>query len=442
MKKERKEALVHMFPDVPQDHMTKMQKSGSHNYAIFLTRGRELFVRCFHHYSRGGRDALAERQRYVFAKDGYVRYGSNDGIRWEIRTKFREPRFAKTSYGYNFDNSYRILGYENIAKSDMRYSQADKYNGSLLMSYLAFYVRHPNIEYLMKQGYADVIASEYYGYWGAQERLTVSERINWKSNDLLKMLGLNRDEFKMLQGREQLYDCYCGWRDRYPDMKADDLMKIADIAGYAHGSFDACAETAGSPKKLLKYLLRQNIENINDFKDYLDQCRRLNYDLSDSAVIFPRDFAAKHDELTAIELMLEQENKDKVRRSLIKEFKARMKEREKLCFSYGGLMLRQPGSMKEIATEGAKLSHCVAGYADRHASGVLTIMFLRRSDSPDTPYYTMEVSNDLEIVQCRGYKNNREERGGEPKPEEIKEFEKAYQKYLDRLKARKERESA
>ena len=443
MKKERKEDLIHMFPDVPFKYMQKMQECGSHNYAVFLTKGKELFVRCFHHYSRGGKDALAERQRYVFAKDGCVRYGSDDGHKWEIRTKFSEPRFAKTSYGYNFDNSYSIMGYENIRKSDMRYSQADQYNGNLLMSYLALYVKHPNLEYLMKQGYADVVTSEYYGYWGVQERLMVDQRINWKSNDLLKMLGLTRTEFKLLKGRETLYHSYCGWRDKYPQAKPEELMMFATLAGYSCGTFETCVRITGSdPIKLVRWLYKQNAEDINDYRDYLEQCRRLGYDMTDRIVLFPRDFGAKHDELTEIELMLENEKQMKYRNSLTKEFKIRMKEREKLCFEHGGLVLIQPGSMKEIAAEGARLSHCVAGYADRHAQGALTIMFLRRADSPDIPYYTMEVSNDFEIVQCRGYRNNQEARGGKPKAEDVLEFEKAYQKYLDRLKAQKERKTA
>ena len=73
MKKERKEALLNCFPPVPENLMLQMEGKGAANFAIFLTRGDELFARCFHRYCNR---QIVERQRYVFAKDGCCRYGS------------------------------------------------------------------------------------------------------------------------------------------------------------------------------------------------------------------------------------------------------------------------------------------------------------------------------------------------------------------------------
>lgn len=100
--------------------------------------------------------------------------------------------------------------------------------------------------------------------------------------------------------------------------------------------------------------------------------------------------------------------------------------------------------MQEIEDEGRILPHCVGGYAERHAMGKLSIMFLRKASEPDIPYYTVEVSRYGGIVQCRGYKNNVADNGGENKPQEIKDFEQKYQRYLDVIFAeeRKERKTA
>ena len=56
----------------------------------------------------------------------------------------------------------------------------------------------------------------------------------------------------------------------------------------------------------------------------------------------------------------------------------------------------------------------------------------------------MEVSQYGGIVQCRGYRNNVVQNGGEDKPQAIKDFEQKYQRYLDRVFAekRKERKTA
>ena len=100
-----------------------------------------------------------------------------------------------------------------------------------------------------------------------------------------------------------------------------------------------------------------------------------------------------------------------------------------------GLIIRQPYTAKEIIAEGKALDHCVGGYAERHANGATTIMFLRRLSDPLKPYYTMEVGADLKIKQCYGYKNNR----NSPKTQDIELFEERYQEYLDLLAKKREK---
>jgi hypothetical protein len=63
-------------------------------------------------------------------------------------------------------------------------------------------------------------------------------------------------------------------------------------------------------------------------------------------------------------------------------------------------------------------------------------MFLRRKTEPDKPFYTVEVSRELKVMQCYGYKNNK---AGNDKPPEIEAFEKKYQHYLEELKREQER---
>ena len=114
-----------------------------------------------------------------------------------------------------------------------------------------------------------------------------------------------------------------------------------------------------------------------------------------------------------------------------------------------GLAVVLPRAISEIVEEGRALEHCVASYAERHAKGVLHIVFLRKLSEPLKPYYTIEVSTDGRIVQCRGFANNVVRNGGTPKPQEIIDFEKDYQKYLiealaesKRKKHKKARKSA
>ena len=82
MKKTRKEALIYCFPAVDKELMDKMKGRGAKNYVVFLTRGAELFARCFPRYSPA---ELVERQRYVFDRDVYVSSGSENCITLSVR---------------------------------------------------------------------------------------------------------------------------------------------------------------------------------------------------------------------------------------------------------------------------------------------------------------------------------------------------------------------
>ena len=423
MKKERKEALVGCFPPVSAAQHQQMKGKGAANFIVFLTWGRELFARGFHRYSNG---ELVERQRYVFAKDGAVRYGSETGTRWTVRSEFREPVFCSHSYGYTFNNMYAVINIKAIDKSDMRYSQYQKYTGSLLISYLHLYCKHPNLEYLMKQGF-ELIKEYCTGYWGGACKLQLSSLINWKTNNMLNMLGINREEFKVLRESPHVYERYIGWRDEFPKMKPADLMHLAEVFGSEHGTLARFVEcTKLTPQRIARYLSENQVCTM-DYSDYLQQCVKLNYDLHDTAISMPHGFSAMHERLSAI---IQYQHNERVKQ----EFMAHMADRSVLEFALEDLMIIQPKRIEDIAAEGAALNHCVGGYAERHAAGKLHILFIRTADKPDVPYYTMEVSTAGEIVQVRGSHNRAPGKA-------VSRLVEAYRAYLAKI-FKKERKTA
>lgn len=56
--------------------------------------------------------------------------------------------------------------------------------------------------------------------------------------------------------------------------------------------------------------------------------------------------------------------------------------------------------------------------------------FLRKTEEPDKPFYTMEINSNGRIQQCYGYRNNT---ANNPKPPEIKAFERHYEQYLQEV---------
>ena len=72
-----------------------------------------------------------------------------------------------------------------------------------------------------------------------------------------------------------------------------------------------------------------------------------------------------------------------------------------------------------MTEEGIRLRHCVGTYLQRHASGASNIFLIRKETEPDTPYYTLELSKELDrVVQWYGYEDNRTI----PKDPAVKEF--------------------
>ena len=211
----------------------------------------------------------------------------------------------------------------------------------------------------------------------------VNSNVDLKPNNLLKMLRLNRTEFKLLRGSEQLYTTYMSWRMNHPGYKPAELLDLAKAFGYEVGTAKAAADMTGlRVTRIASYLAGQDIP-LRDYLDYVRQCRDLQYDLNDTAIALPRNFAAMHARLSnIIEYAHDGETSDL--------FALNYEPRRELEYAGDKYLIRQPQSIGEIK---------------RHAEGVLTILFVRRVDDPDVPLYTMELSNTGKIAQIRG-KNN------------------------------------
>lgn len=80
------------------------------------------------------------------------------------------------------------------------------------------------------------------------------------------------------------------------------------------------------------------------------------------------------------------------------------KEHEKYEASNDKFVIKFPKHEYDIITEGKVLCHCVGGYANSHAHGRTTILFLRHKDTPDFPFYTIEVNNGC-LIQIHGAYN-------------------------------------
>ncbi len=85
------------------------------------------------------------------------------------------------------------------------------------------------------------------------------------------------------------------------------------------------------------------------------------------------------------------------------EWDAQYKEWQKLEYisNKKGLCVIAPVNPAKLVEEGKALRHCVSGYIERVTKGYTSVVFIRKTSEPDTPYFTVEVQNGL-IKQIHG----------------------------------------
>ena len=160
------------------------------------------------------------------------------------------------------------------------------------------------------------------------------------------------------------------------------------------------------------YLVKQSEKSGDDishilqvWKDYLSMAGKLRLDVYDSIIYRTSDLQRRHSE-AVIQM---EENKKEIRRRELEEKYVGFQEqlialKEKYEFSAGEYQIVAPKSINDILYEGDTLHHCVNktdNYFDRIASKESYILFLRKKENPEVPFYTLEAEPDGTIRQKR-----------------------------------------
>lgn len=409
----------------------------SKNFAVFENVGDRVRIECIVAYMKFIDDELQPEidsytvTRYELMPGKAVQYWCTyDGKKYVWKPKksrATEPNFARGFFWR--DSNYTLINEEAVGKSFLRYLFKDEQLPSMYITWLCRYAEHPQLEYFLHGGVPQIAMD--YIYKGMKTRL------NWRSNDMKKILRLSKPELEYFVKQEgRGYAGYIKFRKSFFCGKTpEETVKYYAEFGNSRSYVEEIEELTKLPrKKIMDYVLRKQSQQGTAFflicyRDYLRECEILDYDMESTAIIMPKNVFAAHEKNSKLISEIED---DKINLILKRNDKKR-KDLETVDMELG-LILRLPYSVKEISDEGTVLNHCVGGYARRHAEGKLSIMFLRKLGHKSEPYYTMEVSNDLEIVQCRGYRNNN---AGNPKPYEIELFERRYTEYLEKVKTQR-----
>lgn len=168
-------------------------------------------------------------------------------------------------------------------------------------------------------------------------------------------------------------------------------------------------------------------KTMRQWQDYLEMCKKLDYDRRQDRVLFPRDLREEHDKL--VQLIRIQEDAEMDRK--IQEIYPRLEAR----YSYGedSYLIRPPRNFEDFVKEGASLVHCVcaSGYYRGHVAGDRLIFFVRNTADVESPLCTMEYdAQRRKVLQLRGYRN-------QAAPPEVREFVDRWLKMKCRKQSRK-----
>lgn len=360
---------------------------------------------------------------YIFKNNESLMF--NRSAWWNENFYIRNSVFPN-NFGH-IKNIYHCCSYKSIESAvngtPFQYSCWKEYfeEWGCMVRFFDCYAKYPCIEYLTKEGFNDLVRDKVY------KRNTYGA-VNWRADSILKILKINKKDLRDLKQYKngekdaifiKLFQI--SQKDK-SKLTCEEIYKISsEYRIYFQQIKDANKYV--SLRKITNYINKQRCNFKNSSKcgilityaDYLYDCERLEFNMKDENVLFPKNLYNAHQ--NTIRQVKIKENKE-----LDAKIAKRIKTLQKYNFEYRGLTIRSARSSIELIDEGKFLHHCVATYTEKYANGSTNILFIRKMSEIDKPYYTVEIK-DNKIYQVRG-KNNRSA------SDDVKEFIEAYKEKI------------
>jgi predicted RNA-binding Zn-ribbon protein involved in translation (DUF1610 family) len=296
--------------------------------------------------------------------------------------------------------------------------------------YLVKYKKKPYIEYLSKLRLfqlVDDLTNKYY----------FDSVLNEKAETIAGLLRIPKHLTHMVQEIDPDLDELGVLQKMIADginVNAKDFRRAFDTYERNAEDLMACAKYANF-SRIDSYLEKHRADDadfhhtVHLWIDYVEFCEKLGYDLKNDFVLFPHHLKQSHDDTIKRYNGMKKGDYPGLLNSMTQRIAREMERVQQLYgFAHEGLLVIAPQNLNDIVKEGHVLRHCVGGYVDKVFQGKSTILFLRRADKPQKPYYTIEIGKS-EIAQCRG-KNNCEQ------TDEVKKFLAQFEKEILRREIR------
>lgn len=179
-------------------------------------------------------------------------------------------------------------------------------------------------------------------------------------------------------------------------------IKVLSLFGETINLPETCKIEYSNSYRLIEY-----------YSDYINMVHTISTQQEDATKRFPPFFDPKHFEVsvTAMHNLVAEIATEIRNENYKKAFEKETQKLDKWLFNDKEFTVVKPEKMVDLTEEGIKLHHCVGGYIQRVANGVTNIMFIRKTEEVDKPFYTVEITNDGAIQQIHGLCNCNVEKG-------------------------------
>lgn len=357
--------------------------------------------------------------------------------KWEKMSKIKTDYSTKSSSNYYFNVPSKpalLFNYSKLRKT-LKNIDCFKYfriaydpqyleyaSAPTVIRCLERIVKYPVLEYFEKSGFnwlAEFLENNY-TVTGLNLNLkgkTPEKVFKMTKSEIgrLKQMSstLNAHSFEILQKIRKISDYFVSTKE------LETLYETGDF--YLDNAIDQIAKNLGhfghKETKFLCTIVNQEIFALSTYCDYLNYAKKSGLNLGDERVLLNLNFKKAHDEFIELERCKRAEaaaaraaEKEKENKELNKKIKKRFAAlNKKFYFEAGEFLIRPAKSMGEIVVEGVTQNICVGSlsmnYIKNHANGKNFILFIRKVDKPDMPFYTVEVTPKGKILQNRGFQN-------------------------------------
>lgn len=347
----------------------------------------------------------------IHIEDCYYSYNSGVLTGWH---KGNRPVFSQWQYNYQADTCGHLytknLPYA-LQGTPWQYCPIDSFYNRFhepmqILPFLNAYFEHPRLEHLIKIGFYNIVSDLVYRY--------NNSCLDESQNRTHKILGIAAEDVAFLHKLDadlsvlKTFKNYNGIKDRQKlllwqlehKINCDIMpilryMTVHKMIRYLDKQY-SFLYLRRTPNGTLRYKLLQSL--VTEYRDYLDMCAKLGYDMKNSFVLYPRDLQKSHD---SVSRRIKHKTDAKIKRAFIDIYK---QINGQFDFEQNGLKIIYPATPDDVVAEGHALHHCVGGYTDRVVKHECIILFLRQCCDESKPYYTIEVRGN-KVIQVRGFKN-------------------------------------